>query len=664
MGVSLAVIYFQSPHLLWGISLIAIPIIVHLFNLRRAKRIEFSNISLLKQVQEESTSKKRPIELLVLFFRILAMTLIVLAFAQPIYQDEPYSDDFSNDVLLYLDNSTSMSVQNLDGSNFDNAYSIVKGIVESYPEGTDFRLLENSYNNSISTRLSRTALINELNTIDLVGIDRLGKEIVGRKSGFELQNVDTYLISDFNAVDSFDSFISDSTSNYYLIPLEVISEPNYYIDSVYLANTFYSGEFSNNLVIDIKSTNTSNGNANLRILNNDQLLGTAEVRFDNNLESRYVYELPNSIQDFSRLSIEIDATDQNFDNTFYLSINELETVSILEVYASNSNQFVQSLFSDNELFNFSRSSVTALDNSSFDNANVVVVNELSGFSNQFVNQINSFLQREGRLIVIPNTDMSLSEFSKIGINVLEDDNAQIELDPVDFNNPFFEGIFEEELGNFKMPFASTQWRLVNFEFPLLYFKNGRPFLSKIEGENTYFMASSLSTDNSSFANHALFVPIMYKLAFGSQSSANRLYYFTDSESISYPVKNESSNDIYKLVNSELEIIPDQRIIDNSIFIEIPKDQISLGQYYLIADEDTLGVMSFNLPKSESEFDEDIQEKMREAEQYPHIQVLDLSSENEARSFVNDTLIGKNLWKHFLLVALIFLFAEIILIRYL
>ena len=62
----IAVINFLNSNVLWGLFAIAIPIIIHLFNLRRVKRVEFSNTSLLRRVKEESSAKRKPVELLIL----------------------------------------------------------------------------------------------------------------------------------------------------------------------------------------------------------------------------------------------------------------------------------------------------------------------------------------------------------------------------------------------------------------------------------------------------------------------------------------------------------------------------------------------------------------------------------------------------------------------
>ena len=74
---------FLYPDFLWAISLIAIPIAIHLFNFRKYKKVYFSDISLLKNINSQTKKQSRLKHLLVLLSRILALMCLVLAFSYP-----------------------------------------------------------------------------------------------------------------------------------------------------------------------------------------------------------------------------------------------------------------------------------------------------------------------------------------------------------------------------------------------------------------------------------------------------------------------------------------------------------------------------------------------------------------------------------------------------
>ena len=79
----LGLMKFAYPEFLYALFAIAIPIIIHLFNFRKFKKIYFSNVEFLKEVQQETQAKSKLKHLLILLSRILAIVFLVFAFAQP-----------------------------------------------------------------------------------------------------------------------------------------------------------------------------------------------------------------------------------------------------------------------------------------------------------------------------------------------------------------------------------------------------------------------------------------------------------------------------------------------------------------------------------------------------------------------------------------------------
>ena len=50
---------FLYPGFLFAMLAIAIPIVIHLFNFRRFKKVYFSNVQFLKEVQEQNSSREK-----------------------------------------------------------------------------------------------------------------------------------------------------------------------------------------------------------------------------------------------------------------------------------------------------------------------------------------------------------------------------------------------------------------------------------------------------------------------------------------------------------------------------------------------------------------------------------------------------------------------------
>ncbi len=74
---------FLHPAFLWALTALAIPVLIHLFQLRRFKRIDFPNVRFLAEVSQQTRARKKVQHWLVLLARCLAIAALVLAFAQP-----------------------------------------------------------------------------------------------------------------------------------------------------------------------------------------------------------------------------------------------------------------------------------------------------------------------------------------------------------------------------------------------------------------------------------------------------------------------------------------------------------------------------------------------------------------------------------------------------
>ena len=113
---------FVYPYFLYALTAIAIPIIIHLFNFRRYRKIYFTNVKFLKEIKHETQSRSQLRHLLVLLARILAITALVFAFAQPyIPVNKSVITQGGRIISIYIDNSFSMDATDAHSSLFEQA---------------------------------------------------------------------------------------------------------------------------------------------------------------------------------------------------------------------------------------------------------------------------------------------------------------------------------------------------------------------------------------------------------------------------------------------------------------------------------------------------------------------------------------------------------------
>jgi hypothetical protein len=233
------------------------------------------------------------------------------------------------------------------------------------------------------------------------------------------------------------------------------------------------------------------------------------------------------------------------------------------------------------------------------------------------------------------------------------------LDKPDFRNPFFENVFEEKTAAVSMPAAQKIW-----EWPdrsaILNFQNGQPYLSKFN--NVYIAASSLSIEATDFATHALFVPVMYRVAASGNKQDRKPYHYLSSGLVSVNADSLAGEEPVRMVG-EQEIVPAQRKTGNKVLLELPRYAVSPGYYYITHQRDTLDLVAFNLEKQESELTAFSGVEAQAAFGSSRVSVFDADSPEAFSNEIKARYLGTPLWKYALVLALVILLMEVLLIRF-
>ncbi|MCK5572737.1 MAG: BatA domain-containing protein, partial [Bacteroidetes bacterium] len=112
----------------------AIPVLIHLLNLRRLRTIEFSSLQFLKELQKTSLRRLRIQQILLLVLRTLLIVLLVLAFSRPALHGSlagVIGSRASSTIVILLDDSPSMRIRNTRGSLFAQAQDAAREILRS-----------------------------------------------------------------------------------------------------------------------------------------------------------------------------------------------------------------------------------------------------------------------------------------------------------------------------------------------------------------------------------------------------------------------------------------------------------------------------------------------------------------------------------------------------
>ena len=102
---------FVYPSLLWGLLLLGVPVLIHLINMLRHRRVEWAAMEFLLASQKRNRTRVFLKQLLLLLLRMAAIAGVVLVLAQPLLNNRLGNLLGSSRMhhLVLLDDSFSMS---------------------------------------------------------------------------------------------------------------------------------------------------------------------------------------------------------------------------------------------------------------------------------------------------------------------------------------------------------------------------------------------------------------------------------------------------------------------------------------------------------------------------------------------------------------------------
>jgi uncharacterized membrane protein len=135
---------FLNPAILFGLLAASIPILIHLFNLRKLRKIEFSTLSFLKEMQKNKIRKIKLKQWLLLALRVLIILLIVMVFARPTLEGVAIGGTTSaakTSAVFVIDDTFSMSVVETEGSYFNRTRAHINNLLNELQEGDDAAII-------------------------------------------------------------------------------------------------------------------------------------------------------------------------------------------------------------------------------------------------------------------------------------------------------------------------------------------------------------------------------------------------------------------------------------------------------------------------------------------------------------------------------------------
>jgi hypothetical protein len=683
---------FLFPAFLFALFAIIIPILIHLFSFRRFTTVWFSNVSYLKNIKNESQRQSRLKNLLILISRILAIVSLVFLFAQP-YIPNKNNDKQQPDPLIavYIDNSFSMNAVSSEGQLLEVARNKAIEIAGAYSPGTRFQLITNDLLQQHRHYFNKEQFIQQVsdvkNSSNSVPLSIIQKHVVNNASGVDRPSSLTgYYISDFQTkTTDIQNFTSDTNQINYFLPLHAEVYNNLFIDSCWMEVPAH--KIGQEEKLNVKVVNNSSEayqNLPLKFYLDDTLKALGNFNIEPGKEQTIQLKYVNLYPGIHRGKAEISDYPFIHDNSYFLNYfvqPNLRALALYDIkYGTGSGiPWLKALFEDDEFVVMDFSPIENLQISKLAGYNTIFLLNAKSLGSGVINEIKKSVENGTSVLFFPEPDGEVESYNdflrQLNANsILRFDTTTLRISGIDWDHPVFNQVFEERSENVDFPvihgcFVFSQNTRIP-ESNLLWFGNKSKTVSiqPVGDGNLVAFSFPLSGLNRDFSRDGLFVPLIYCLTINSLPYQKLCYKIgmetygilpgqlvPDFTSIHILSKDSSREYI-----PSITVLPGNRLKFN--FTDFFRES---GHYMVRSSGKTVTAISMNYDRSESDLNFYTAQELSGEIGKSHIKytsVLETQSRNFTQVF-NEIQHGRKLWKMFLILALLFLMAEVIIIRF-
>ncbi|WP_239023055.1 hypothetical protein [Pontibacter mangrovi] len=488
-----------------------------------------------------------------------------------------------------------------------------------------------------------------------------------------------FILSDYQKSSFSPSVLDkvDPSTQVHLIPIEAASPANITVDSVYLEDEFIRSGAENQLHVLVSNTgDEALEDVPLKLFLADRQASALSLDLPTNQTSEAVMSFRAPASGATQAYVQVEDYPVEFDNLYYFTLAPSAIIKIVEV-TDEVPSMLQELYKSEPAFKFSTFRSQSINYAELAAADIVILNGVAPLSEALAATAANYVKEGGTLSIIPPAGKDVGAYNSLFQNLsmaasftgASTDATKTSLAAPDPNHPFFKSIFSDFDADMQMPSATKSLAWSQASDNILKYKGGAAFLSRFDRGtgSVYVMAAPLQGEYSTLPNHALFVPIMYRLAIGSYKQAQQLAYNLGGGTIQLPVQVQTRQEgVYELRRDTLAFIPEQQVRGGKLYFNVPPDMSEAGFYTLQLQDSALATLAFNYGKEESYLEQYSPDELRAlvGENRPNVHVYDYGDAFSVKGEFEKRYFGVKLWKYCLILCLFFLMAEIALIRFL
>ena len=671
---------FLYPQFLFALAVLAVPIILHLFHLRRFKTFYFSNVAFLKELDTTSKSTRKIKQFIILLLRCLAFTFLVLAFAQPYFpsQNENASDKQSVR-MFFIDNSLSMSANGVEGELLSQAKNMVRELILKDNPGTKYLMMSNHFASEELHIMSQPDAINYVDKLSFSNNSKTIDQILPLIQTIANEQQVTgklFILSDAQKNQWEANGNHQQQFPLYFVKLLQNNPNNISIDSMWTSKPFFrpGSPFDLNIKVTNHSINAINS-IPVKISLNDNIQPLT-LEFNGEKEAFATLNFVSPDIGFHTLKVEIEDEQVFYDDVLYGTFEVKSHIDVGVINESLTQSNVGIVYSLDEFHQLSEWNESQIPFQTAVEMDLLVLNQLKRVDPALKQTVQTLLQRGKSVVCIPHTEADLQSWNtllaEIEMPLLEQtDTISATINRIEIAHPFFTNMFDQ--ANPKISIPSKRKSRLNSSFSrsfsLLSYADGSPFFVKSskKGQSCYLFNTDLNDANQQIVSSDLFSTLFLRIA-ENAGEITPLYY-TIGRSSQFTIPNTPNEESpLSISNNSFQFIPKQ--LKNNGFVQIylaeneHSNEFKEGIYSILLKENELAKIAFNLDRRESNLS--VLNENEIIDSYAQAGITDITvSEMEMTNQIIaiESVNSNNLWRILLILALVFLLSEIIVIKF-
>lgn len=661
---------FLNPSVLFGLLAASIPVLIHFLNLRKIKKVEFSSLAFLKEIENTKIRRVKFKQWLLLLLRILIILFLVFAIARPTIKSVSLAGAGSSvqtTAVFILDDSYSMSAVSSKGSFFNQSKSIIKNLQKEFNQNDDVNILTTS---KIEEKFG-FAELDQMGISDIKGnFWKALDEAFGIFRESQNFNKELYILSDnqFSLKDS-DSLNISGIENLKVYSFNLFEEvgSNLTIENLELENQILERGKPIEFKAEIKNNSISEqAESVVSLYINGKRKAQNRVELDPKQRQTFKFETILESTGLHEVVLEIDDDEILQDNKFYTVFNVPKEISVL-IFADNPDEinFLELALGKNSgvtNINYEIRPTSYLQSINLNKYDAVVSVVLKNIDNS---QLMNFVKNGGGLFLIPSENVKLEDFrrfcknfgfvieSKINLNRTD---SPLEFDEFNLEHPIFRNLFAESenvkvnspdiINCFEVKKSVSTTSIIDLI-------NGSEYLAenKIEKGKTVLLSGSANLKSSDFPLKGLFAPLMNKIIYYVSNSNNNTESYKTGDEIYFSMENAGTGRLKVVEPDNSENFLGETTLKNNLIKY--KNTENPGIYYLKRNDKIIDFTSVNIDPDESKkFENTTKELKSKFKSYEKVNFYELEPDGSYIKLLKEARFGSELWRYFIIAALI------------